>query len=404
MSTRARTTVLGLSLLVLLYVGLGGLLGRTVNEGAYQQLAVLSEVLTRIQSDYVEDPNLTQVTVGAMRGLLEALDPYSSYLSPREYDEYQKKTQKPLKGEVGVVLSKRYGLLNVVSVLPESPAARADLRTGDIVESVDGFSTRDMSVDQAYLLLAGEPGTTVRLSVVRQARAEPQAVELVRARLRTMRVVSGRLEDDIGYVKIAAFSEGKAAEVAAALKQLEGQGVRKLVIDLRDCASGAAEEAVAVSRLLLERGIITYLQGQQYPKQQFSAEPREAVWKGPVTVLINQGTAGPAEIVAAAVLENNRGQVVGQRSYGVGSVRKLIPLEDGSALILSMAKYYSPGGKAIQDNAVTPSVPVELTEEGAQTSSIHAMPPPGDPVLLKALEVLRAQPVAALARPPRRAA
>jgi carboxyl-terminal processing protease len=241
-------------------------------------------------------------------------------------------------------------------------------------------------------------GTTVKLSVVRQARAEPQAVELVRTRLRPMRVVSGRLEDDIGYVKIATFSEGKAAEVAEALKQLEGQGVNKLVIDLRDCAGGAAEEAVAVSRLLLERGLITYLQGQQYPKQQFSAEAREAIWKGPVTVLINQGTAGPAEIVAAAVLENNRGQVVGQRSYGVGSVQKLIPLEDGSALILSVAKYYSPGGKAIQDHAVTPSVPVELTEEAAQTSSIHAMPPPSDPVLLKALEVLRTQPVSAPAR------
>lgn len=398
MSTRARITVLGLSLLVLFYVGLGGLLGRTVNEGAYQQLAVLSEVLTRIQSDYVEDPNLTQVTVGAMRGLLEALDPYSSYLSPREYAEYQKKSQKPQPGEVGLVLSKRFGMLSVVSVLPESPAARADLHTADIIESLEGFSTRDMSVDQAYLLLGGEPGTTVQLNVVRQARAEPQAVELVRTRPRRMRVVSGRLEDDIGYIKIATFSAGKSAEVAAALRQLGNQGMGKLVIDLRDCATGTAEEAVAVSRLLLERGLITYLEGQQYPKQQFSAKPQEALWTGPVTILINQSTAGPAEIVAAAVMENKRGEVIGQRSYGVGAVQKLIPLEDGSALILSVAKYYSPAGKAIQDQAVTPSVVVEPSEEAAQTSYIHAMPPPGDPVLLKALEILRPQPVSAPTR------
>jgi carboxyl-terminal processing protease len=386
---------------VVFYVALGGLLGRTVNEGAYRQLAVFSEVLTRIQSDYVEDPNLTRVTVGAMRGLLEALDPYSSYLSPREYAEYQKKKRKPEGGDVGLVLSKQFGLLNVVSVLPESPAARANLRTADIIESLEGFSTRDMSVDQAYLLLVGEAGTTVRLSVVRQARAEPQSVEIVRARLRTPRVVSGRLEADIGYLKIAAFSAGKSEEVTAALRRMEAQGLRRLVIDLRDCASGLAEEAVAVSRLLLERGVITYLEGQQYPREEFNAQPDSALWTGPVTVLINRGTAGPAEILAAAVLENGRGKVIGQPTYGVGSVQKLIPLEDGAALILSVAKYYSPQGKAIQDHRVVPSVVVEPEPDAMQASNIHAMPPPGDPVLLKALELLRAEP---LPEPARKAA
>lgn len=398
MSTHVRLAVLGVSLLVVFYVALGGLLGRTDNEGAYRQLAVLSEVLTRIHSDYVEDPNIDRVTVGAMRGLLEALDPYSSYLSPREYAEYQKKKQTPPAGDVGLVLSKRFGLLNVVSVLPESPAARADLRTGDIIESLAGFSTREMSVDQAHLLLAGEPGTAVRLSVVRRARAEPQTIELVRSRLRLPRVVSGRLEDAIGYLKIATFASGKSEEVREALRQLDAQGLRKLVLDLRDCAHGSVEEAVAVSRLLLERGLITYLEGQQYPRQEFNAEPDTVLWGGPLTVLINTGTAGPAEILAAAVMENGRGQVVGQRSYGVGSVQKTILLEDGSALILSVAKYYSPDGKAIQDHAVTPSVEVEPQVDEVQASRSHTMPPPADPLLLKALEILRAQPVSELVR------
>jgi hypothetical protein len=249
------------SLLVVFYVALGGLLGRTVSEGAYQQLAVLSEVLTRIQNDYVEDPNIDRVTVGAMRGLLEALDPYSSYMSPREFADYQKKKARELQGDVGLVLSKRYGLLNVVNVLPESPAAGANLNTGDIIESIGGFSSREMSVDQGYVLLAGEVGTMVEMAVVRQARSEPQTVELVRRRLRLPRVVSGTLEGQTGYLKIASFSQGKAEEAAAALRRLEAQGMDKLVLDLRDCASGEMQEGVAVTQLLLDAGTITYLDG-----------------------------------------------------------------------------------------------------------------------------------------------
>lgn len=388
MNAKVRIAVLGVSLVVVLYVGLGAVLGRTVNEGAYQQLAVLSEVLTRIQNDYVEDPNMTRVTAGGLHGLAEALDPFSSYLSPREYTEYQKKKAKNHVGEVGLVLSKRYGLVNIVSVLPESPASRAELSTGDIVESIEGFSTREMSVDQAYLLLTGEPGTSVKLSVVRAARAEPQPLELVRAKLKPTAVVSGPLEDGIGYMKIAAFSPGKSEEVAGVLRGFKAKGTEKLVVDLRDCASGQMDEAVAVARALLDNGVITYYEGQQVPRKQFKADAQTNIWTGPLTVLIDAGTAGPAEVVASAVLANKRGDVVGQRSYGVGVVQRLIPLDDGSALILSVAKYYTPDGQAIQDHAVTPSVEVPLTE--APTPSAHALPPPGDPVLQKAVELLRA--------------
>jgi len=386
---RVRATVLGLSLVVVLYVALGGLLGRTVGEGAYQQLAVFSEVLNKIQSDYVEDPNLNQVTVGALRGLLEALDPYSSYLSPREYADYQKRKASPAGGEVGLVLSKRFGLASVIAALPESPAAKAGLRTGDIIESIGEFSTRDMSVEQAYLLLAGEPGTGIKVAVVRQARAEPQTFDLVRARLRPVALVSGRLENDIAYLRIASFNAGRAAEVATALRQLRGQGMHKLVLDLRDAAGGNEEEGVAVSRLLLSKGIITFIQGQQVPRKQFTAEPGTAAWDGPLTVLISTGTAGAAEIVAAAVADNRRGEVIGQRSYGVGSVQKTIVLDDGSALILVVAKYFSPSGKAIQDHAVTPSVEVAPQEDEPAPPQALALPPPGDPVVGKALEVLR---------------
>jgi carboxyl-terminal processing protease len=394
-NARVRATVLGLSLVVVLYVALGGLLGRAVGEGAYQQLAVFSEVLNKIQSDYVEDPDLNQVTVGALRGLLGELDPYSSYLSPREFADYQKRKASPPAGDVGLVLSKRFAMASVVTALPDSPAARAGLRTGDIIESIGEFSTREMSVEQAYQLLAGEPGTAVPVAVVRQARAEPQTFDLVRARLRPLGLVSGRLENDIGYLRIATFSPGRAAEVATALRQLRGQGMRKLVLDLRDAAGGSEDEGVAVSRLLLDKGVITFIQGQQVPRKQFAAEPGATVWDGPLTVLINAGTAGPAEIVAAAVADNRRGEVLGQRSYGVGSVQKTIVLDDGSALILVVAKYFSPSGKAIQDHAVTPTVEVSPQEDEPLPPQALVMPPSGDPVVSKAVEVLRRAAVAA---------
>lgn len=401
MKTRAKWVAATLSLLAVLYVALGTLLGRAAGEGAYKQLAVLSEVLSHIQTDYVEDPDLPRVTVGALQGLMESLDPYSSYLTPREYAQYLEHKKNPPTGEVGLVLSKRYGLISVVTVLSDSPAARAELDTGDILESIAGFSTRGMAIEQAYGLLGGEPGTSVKISVVREQRAEPQPLDLVRARLRPAKVLTAKLESDIGYLKIPGFEAGRAAEVRAALKQMESQGVRKVILDLRDAATGSVEEAVETARLFLPTGLIAYASGQKYPRQQFSANPADVVWRGPVTVLTDIGTAGPAEILAAAVLENKRGEVVGQRSYGVGTVMQEIPLDDGSALILSVAKYYTPSGKAIQEQAVTPSAPVEPAEGAALKPVPHQLPASGDPVVGKALELLRAP---AEATPARKAA
>ncbi|MFQ5777273.1 MAG: S41 family peptidase [Terriglobia bacterium] len=391
MKVRARYLVIAVSLLVTLYVGLGALLGRTASEGAYRQMTVFSEVFTRVQSDYVEDPNLERVTVGALRGMLEALDPYSGYLSPREYAEYREQSRTQAEGEVGAVLSKRFGLVSIVTVLPASPALRAGLRTGDLLESIGGFSTREMSIGQAYHLLAGEVGSKVKVALVRQTLAEPQAIEMIRARPAPTRVLSQRFETEVAYLKIAAFDAGKAEEVGGLLEQFTARGATKLILDLRDCATGTVEEAVATAQLLLEGGVIASVEGQKRPRRQFNADPARTLWHDPVAVLIDNGTAGPAEILAAAVLENGRGHVIGQRSYGVGSVQELFPLEDGAALILSVAKYYGPAGKAIQDNAVTPSVAVEPDADQPVTPVPHTLPAPGDPVVLKALEVLRTE-------------
>lgn len=388
MSKRMRAVALAFSLLVVGYVVAGSLLGRTIGEGAYNELAVFSEVLNRIQNNYVEEPNLNRVTVGALHGLLSELDPYSSYLSPREYEQYEQRTQKG--GDVGLVLSKRQGWISVVTVLPNSPAAKADLRTGYILESIAGFATREMSVEQARMFLNGEPGTPVEIAVVRPQQTEPQPLELVRAQVATPQVLSDRLAPDVGYVKLAAFTEGTAEQVRGLLTDFQQAGADKLILDLRDAATGKVEEAVATAGLLLEQGVITYTEGQQQPRREWTADPATQAWDGPVTVLINRGTAGPAEIVAAAVLDHGRGEVVGQHSYGLGGVQKLITLEDGSALILTVAKHYTPAGRSIPDTGVAPSVEAEAPAGQAFQPVPHALPAPADPVLLKALEVLGA--------------
>lgn len=396
MSGRVRSALVGVSLLVSLYVISGGLLGQTAGEGAYRQLGVFSEVLSRIRGDYVEEPDITRVTRGALHGLLESLDPYSSYLSAQEFEAYQRRNTNHV-ADVGLVLSKRFGMISVIATLPDSPGERAGMRVGDFLESVAGFSTRDMSIEQAKILLAGEPGTSVKVSVVRERRTEPKDLDVVRAVWKGAAVTTRMLEADTGYLRVVTFSAGSAAEAREQLERLQRRGARKLILDLRGCATGEATEAVETARLVLEKGLIAYLEGQRFSRQAFPAEPSKTLWHGPVAVLIDASTAGSAELVAAAVGEHRRGELIGERSYGVGSVQKVIPLDDGAALILSVAKYYTPSGKAIQDSGVEPTIEVETTLDVETEAEFapHAQPPlENDPVVLKALEVLRSKALA----------
>jgi len=342
----------------------GGLDGvrASSNDGAYRQLQVYSEVLSRVRSEYVEEPNIPQVTDGALHGLLESLDANSSYLSPLEYKEY-KSHRSEARGEIGAAVSKRFGYAAVVSVIPGGPADKAGLQATDIIEAIEGKSTREMSLAEVHNLLSGQPGSNVTVSVVRARRAEPQKMVITRDLVTIPPVNDKMVEDGIGYVQVDAFAKGKAQEVAGKVKALQKLGAKKLILDLRNCAEGEESEGIATANLFLNHGTITYLQGQKYPREAFNADPSRAITNLPVAVLVNKGTAGPAEVVAAAVLENARGDVVGDKTFGDGSVQKVIELPDGSALILSIAKYYSPSGKAIQDTAVTPNILVADTDD-----------------------------------------
>jgi len=357
MTRRIRLTLISISCFLLFYIVIGAVLGKNASstqDKAYRDLGVYSEVLTRIKHDYVTEPNLTRVTDGAIRGLLEALDPYSTYFTPQQYQAYLQQPE-PGPADVGLFVAKRLGFATVVSVLPGSPAEKAGIKLGDLLDLVEGTSTRELSVVQLMRTLAGPPGSTVTLAVVREARGEPQKMTLTRVALVYPPVIT-KMIDDTAYLRVATVNPGKAAELAAKLRELSAQGAKKAVLDLRNCAGGEPQEAIATANLFLDKGLITYLAGQRYPREDINANSSKQVWRLPVAVLINQSTAGPAELVAAAILGNKRGEVVGTRSFGVGVVQKLIPVGDGSAILLSVAKYYGPDGKAIHDNGVTPSV------------------------------------------------
>ena len=396
---KTKAAVLACSFAILLFTVAGGLGGvrASSGDGAYRQMQVYSEVLTHVNQDYVEEPNVTKVTDGALHGLLEALDSNSSYLSPKEYQDYKARNSNA-RADIGVAISKRFGYAAVISVIPGGPADKAGIEGSDIFEAIEGQSTREMSLAEIRSLLGGAPGSTVAVSVVRARRAEPQKVVITRDVVVIPTPSERMLEDNVGYVKVDAFTKGKTQEIAAHIKALQKQGAKKLILDLRNNGEGEESEGIATANLVLNHGTITYLQGQKYPREAFTADPAKAITNLPLVVLVNHGTAGPAEIVAAAVLDNGRGDIVGDKTFGDGSVQKLIDLPDGAALILSVAKYYSPLGKAIQDTAITPNVLVadadddvnvpDDDQEAAPPEDNAPKAPQPDEQLRKAIEVL----------------
>src|ERR1700675_4544177 len=357
MSMKTKLAIVASSAAVLLFMYVGGLDGvrASNNHGSYRQLQVYSEVLSRVRSEYVEEPNIPLVTDGALHGLLESLDSNSSYLTAAEFKEY-KANQTEAKGEIGAAVSKRFGYAAVISVIPGGPADKAGIQASDIFEAIEGKSTREMSLAEIHNLLLGQPGSNLNVSVVRARRAEPQKMVITRDIVTVPPVTDKIVDDGIGYIQVDALSKGKAQEVAAKVRALQKSGAKKLILDLRNCAEGEESEGIAVANLFLNHGTITYLQGQKYPREAFNADAAKAITNLPLAVLVNKGTAGPAEIVAAAIMENARGDVVGDKTFGAGAIQKVIEMQDGSALILSVAKYYSPPGKALEDTAITPNV------------------------------------------------
>lgn len=393
MNSRFKFVVVTSSTILVVLLLLGAGLGRSASpEDAYRHLAVYTEVLSRIKSEYVEEPDIKNVTLGAVNGLLESIDPYASYLNADQYKQYLK-AQDTKKASVGLVLSKKFGYVGVVDSIPGTAAAKAGLNTGDMLESINGVATRDMPLAYAELLMNGEPGTNVEISVLRLRKPEPQKITLSRSYVKYPPVVSKLLPDQVGMIQVQSMEAGKLKEIAAAVEQLQKQGARRLVLDLRNAAVGKPEDGVALASLFMDKGIVTYLQGQKVARQDFLAEPAKTIFRQPLVLITNRGTANAAEIASAALLESKRAEVVGERTYGDAALRKPVTMEDGSAVILSVAKYYSPSGKAIQDVGVTPTYMVTDAEPAADSDDENAPVPESkksgdDPLLKRAVEVL----------------
>ena len=395
MNSLTKKIVIGVSVLVIAYVAAGYMLGKSSNDNAFRALTVYSEVLDHIQRDYVDDPNMHAVTNGSLHGLLDSLDPQSAYLSPLEYKDFKEKTASNPPADSGLALTRRFGYIGVIAVLPDSPAAKIGLRIGDILEKIAGFTTSQMAIDQAQLLLKGQPGTTVPLSVIRRGKAEPQDMTITLAKLAPSKlVVEDKLQGDVAYLRVSDFDAGSSKQIRERLVKLQKAGAKKLVLDLRDCAVGDDQEGIATAQLFLQSGTITTLKGQTVTPVVSAADPAKVVWSQPVAVLIGNGTAGPAEILASAIADNKRGSTVGDRTYGTASQQKLIGMDDGSALILTVANYFTPGNKNIATDGVAATVEVRPSVEDLLVQSTEQETPMpsasiDDPVVKKALDILQ---------------
>ncbi len=386
-------------------------------DGAYRQIEVYTEVMHHIQQDYVTDPNITEVTNGALRGLLESLDADSSYLTAADYKIYKAGmggglAQRSKVAQAGINVSKRYGYATVVSVVPASAADKAGLVDGDIVEAIDGHDTRNLSLAMIQRMLEGVPGSTLTLGVVgHDGKAEPNKISMTRAQTVVPPVVDylppvvDQLYENtsILYLKPEILDHDHVQQVEAKLKGMQKSGNKKVLLDLRDASAGDMAEATRLANFLLKDGTIATLEGQKFAKQVFSVDREKTInATAPLVVLVNRGTAGPAELVAAALGDNKRAEVVGEKTFGEGTEQKTFELPDGAALILTVAKYESPLGKKIQDDGVTPQVVLASAaaddqagvDDAAQVPTATPAPvkkqaPQVDLQLTKALDILK---------------
>lgn len=376
MTSSFKWTILGSSTCVVVLLLLGARNGHAVaTDDVYPHLKVYTEVLERIKLEYVEEPDMKNVTLGAIDGLLESVDPFASYLNADQYRQYESQ-QKMNSVGVGLILAKRYGYVAVVDSIPGSPADKAGIGSGDLIDSINGVATRDMPLAYAEQLLRGAPNSPIDISVLKLKNPEPQKVTLTRAEVKMPAVVGKMLPGDVGYLHLETLQGTHAQDVKVKLQELAKQGAKYLVLDLRHCATGDNEKGIELANLFLDSGEIASLKGRSNDEQKFDAKPENDTWKGPLVLITNRATAGPSEIAAAALLDDKRAQVVGERTYGNASLRKAIQMDDGGAVILSVAKYYSPSGKAIQDSGVTPTVQV-AENEGTPELDQDGNPIPG---------------------------
>jgi len=410
MQFRTKIAIVVFSSVIAFYAIVGSLMSKSsqviARSSQYTQTAIYDDVLTHIIKDYVDQPDLEKVRIGSLRGLAEGLDPYSAYLTPEQYKQYDPKANRP---ETGMILSKVAGYSYVVAVLKGSPADQAGIREGDFIEYLGKLPSRDLSLFDIQQLLSGQAGTAVEIRIMHQGQS--RKVSITRARV-TQPAIESRIEEPgIGYIRVTTLSEGKAAEVKTLLTEMTSKGAQKILLDLRGSANGDIKEGAALANLFVGSGTLAKVIGKGGKESQsFDADSKKVVFNGPLAVIIDRSTAGAAEIVAAAVRDHKRGEVVGERTFGAGSEQQSFPLSDGGALLITTSKYAPSSGKPFMEEPVHPTVkvdrptetevvlpagdddeePVDETKpDQPPVPTPKTEPPPEDVQLKKAVEILK---------------
>lgn len=378
MNRRVRLAVVLLSAPIVLLVAIGGFLGKaSARDDSYQHLRVFEDVVSLVLNNYVEGVNSDRIMKGAMEGLAEGLDPESAYLTPAQVTTMMRPDSVP-KGGIGLELTRQY-YLRVVAAREGSAAARAGLRPGDFVRAIDDKPTREMSVVVGSRLLRGAPGTKVSLTILRGSATEPHVIELVREDVPAPAMTRRQVSPGVWLVRVPVFSSVTAEQLNAEVAAARKGGATNLLIDVRNNAEGAYDDGLAAARLFVPSGLLATRETRE-GKTRVEAKPGDGAIDLPVTLLVDNGTAGAAELFASALSGNGRATLVGEHTIGRAATQELVKLPDGSALWLSTARYLSPKDVVLHEKGLAPDVPVDVPDV-----EFGAAPPSADPILEKAI-------------------
>jgi carboxyl-terminal processing protease len=333
------------------------------NKEIYEYLKTFSDVIDIVKKNYVDTTQDRELIYASIKGMLESLDPHSSFMTPDMYKEMQTETKGEFGG-IGIEITIRDGFPVVITAIEDTPAFKAGLKSADQIIRIDGKPTKSMGLLDVVKLIRGQRGKPVILTIVREGLTAPKEYTVVRDIILVKSVKHRMLDDDYGYVRITQFQEKTAKDLDAALKELrkaeKGKPMKGLVLDLRNDPGGLLDQAVDVSDKFMSEGLITYIEGRKADqKMKFTAKKKDDDFMGPLVVLVNEGSASGSEIVAGALQDSKRAIILGTKTFGKGSVQTIIPLGDGSAVRLTTAKYFTPKGRSIQAEGITPDIVVE---------------------------------------------
>jgi len=352
-------------------------------EDTYDKLKVFTEILSLIQSNYVDEVKSRELIYGAVKGMLDTLDPHTAFMTPEAFKEMQVETSGSFGG-LGIEITVKDRMLTVVAPIDGTPADRAGLQPGDRIVKIDGLPTKDMTLMDAVRKLRGPRGSKVTIGILREGTPEPFEVTLVRETIEVRSIRSKDLGDGIYYIRLTSFQERTAKDLEKALEQAQKALATALILDLRNDPGGLLNQAVAVSDMFLDKGqLIVYTQGRLKNQDlRFTAEHSSNLPKWPMVVLVNGGSASASEIVAGALQDWKRAVILGTKTFGKGSVQTVIPLSDGSGLRLTTARYFTPRGRSIHGTGITPDIVVEAARPEApaqrQRDEEARRPAPGE--------------------------